>query len=228
MAIAWTNDDVDFIRRRYDRIGGLHTLFDWLLFLPTGLRRTAVSWMDLRAGHRVLEIGCGTGPNLPMLREGVGPHGRVYGVDLSDVMLAPARRLCARHGWTNVRLSRSDAIDYVAPEPLDGVLFSLSYNTMPHHRSVLAHALSQLRPGGRIVIMDAKLPSGLGGKLILPFSVWLMKRTVLGNPYIRPWDHLAPATADFAMQEFRFGSYYVCRGCKPPAIDRPGGCSSDA
>ena len=72
------------------------------------------------------------------------------------------------------------------------------------------------------------LPSGLGGKLVLPFSVWLMKRTVLGNPFIRPWDHLAPATADFAMQEFRFGSYYVCRGSKPPAIDPPGGCSSDA
>jgi len=33
--------------------------------------------------------------------------------------------------------------------PIDGVLFSLSYNTMPHHRMVLRRAWDQLRPGGR-------------------------------------------------------------------------------
>ena len=60
MAIAWVNDDVDFIRRRYDRIGSLHKLFDWLLFQPVTLRRTAVEWIGLRAGGRVMEIGCGT------------------------------------------------------------------------------------------------------------------------------------------------------------------------
>ena len=217
MAIEWVDDDVDFIRRRYDRIGDLHDLIDWLLFLPFGLRRKAVDWIRLRPGGRVLEIGCGTGPNLRLLREAVGPTGAVYGVDISAGMLTCARRLCARNGWRNVSLSQADAIDHVAPEPLDGVLFSLSYNTMPHHRSVLAHALAQVRPGGRIVIMDAKLPPGIAGKLVLPLSVWLMKRTVLGNPHVRPWEHLVPVTIDFAMQECLFGSYYVCRGTKPQA-----------
>lgn len=108
------------------------------------------------------------------------------------------------------------------------MLFSLSYNTMPHHRAVLAHALAQLRPGGRIVIMDAKLPPGIAGRLVLPFSVWLMKRTVLGNPYVRPWEHLAPLTTDFAMQEYLFGSYYVCRGTKCRAYDLPNGRERDA
>src|SRR5262245_41664150 len=42
---------------------------------------------------------------------------------------------------------------------------------------------------------DGKLPSGLGGKLVLPFSLWLMKRTMLGNPFIKPWNDLA-AIAD--------------------------------
>jgi hypothetical protein len=35
VAIAWANHDVDFICRRYDRIGSLRKVFDWLLFLPT-------------------------------------------------------------------------------------------------------------------------------------------------------------------------------------------------
>src|SRR5262249_46726717 len=74
-------------------------------------------------------------------------------------------------------------------------LFGLCYNTMPHHLAVLHHAWTQLRPGGRIVIMDGKLPSGLGGQLVLPFSLWLMKRTMLGNPFIKPWNDLA-AIAD--------------------------------
>jgi leucyl aminopeptidase len=65
------------------------------------------------------------------------------------------------------------------------------------------------------MIMDAKLPPGRGGQLVLPFSVWLMKRTLLGNPYIRPWEDLARLTDAFDMDEFMFGSYYVCRGIKP-------------
>jgi demethylmenaquinone methyltransferase/2-methoxy-6-polyprenyl-1,4-benzoquinol methylase len=186
VAIEWMDDDVDFIRRRYDRIGNLHDLIVWLLFLPFGLRERAVEWIGLRPGDRVLEIGCGTGPNLGLLRDAVGSGGRVYGVDISAGMLTHARALCTRNGWRNVSLSQGDAIAYAAPEPLDGALFSLSYNTMPHHRAVLARTLDQLRPGGRIVVMDAKLPPGFAGRCILPFSIWLMKRTVLGNPHIKP------------------------------------------
>jgi hypothetical protein len=52
-----------------------------------------------------------------------------------------------------VSLTQCDAIDYIAPQPLDGALFSLSYNTMPHHRFVLTRTLEQVRPGARIVVM---------------------------------------------------------------------------
>jgi demethylmenaquinone methyltransferase/2-methoxy-6-polyprenyl-1,4-benzoquinol methylase len=219
MAYEWVDCDRGFIVERYDRIARLIPFFEWLFFLPAGLRRSAVKRLDLGFGGRVLEIGCGTGRNLPFLRAAVGPTGRVYGVDLSAGMLERAERLCRRNGWTNIDLVRHDAVDYVTPEPLDAVLFSLSFNTMPHHREVLRHAWAQLRPGGRMVIMDAKLPPGRGGRLIAPFSVWLMKQTVLGNPFIRPWEHLAPLADDFEMQEFLFGSYYICRGLKPETAD---------
>jgi ubiquinone/menaquinone biosynthesis C-methylase UbiE len=214
VAIQWADYDLDFIRRRYDRIAGLIVPFEWLLFMPTAFRRIAVDRIGLQPGARVLEIGCGTGRNLPFLREAVGPNGQVYGVDFSPGMLARARGLVARGGWTNIHLTESDAADYRTPEPLDGVMFGLSYNTMPHHRVVLARALELLKPGGRLVIMDAKLPPGFGGKMVLPFSIWLMKWTVLGNPHIRPWEHLAPLVDGFEMEEFLFGSYYVCRGTK--------------
>jgi SAM-dependent methyltransferase len=213
----WLDCDRDLVSRRYDQPAPFIKLLEWLLWIPTGLRRNAVAALELGRGDRVLEIGCGTGRNLGFLRDAVGPGGLVYGVDLSTGMLQRARELRDSNAWSNVSLVRSEALVYSAPEPLDGVLFSLSYNTMPHHRSVLQHALSQLRPGGRIVIMDAKLPSGPFGERILPFSLWLMRRTFLGNPLIQPWQHLEQATEDFEMQSCLFDSYYICRGSKPRA-----------
>ena len=213
----WADCERDFIARRYDRMAGLIGVIDWLLFVPPHFRRRAAERLELEPGDRVLEIGCGTGRNFPFLRDAVGPDGRVYGIDLSAGMLAKARAQCEQQGWSNIELTRGDAAEYSAPEPLDGVIFGLSYNTMPHHLTVLRHALKQLRPGGRIVIMDGKLPPGAGGRLLLPFSLWLMKATMLGNPLIQPWRDLAPLVDGFQMEEFLLGSYYICRGTKAAA-----------
>jgi ubiquinone/menaquinone biosynthesis C-methylase UbiE len=130
-------------------------------------------------------------------------------------MLRQARKGRAANRWDNVELSECDAAEFTAPTPLNGVLFSLSYNTMPHHRAVLRNAWDQLLPGGRLVIMDAKVPPGLSGKLVLPFSLWLMKHTMLGNPLIHPWEELAALTDDIEMTQRLLQSYYICCGVKP-------------
>jgi ubiquinone/menaquinone biosynthesis C-methylase UbiE len=219
VAYQWVDCERAFIAHRYDRLARLIGLFDWLLFVPAQLRRRASACLAVRTGDRVLEIGCGTGRNFPFLREAVGPTGRIYGVDLSAGMLRRARELCRRNRWTNIDLTQCDAGDYFPPERLDGILFGLSYNTMPHHLTVLHHAWMQLRPGGRIVIMDGKLPPGVGGKLVLPFGLWLMKHTLLGNPFIKPWNDLAALAGRLEIEEFLFGSWYVCWGMKPAGAD---------
>jgi ubiquinone/menaquinone biosynthesis C-methylase UbiE len=210
----WVDLAPPLVAQRYDRLSGLIPLFDYLFFQPPGFRAKAADRLDLRPGQRVLEIGCGTGRNLSFLSRAVGPHGRVYGVDISPGMLARAHELCGRNHWRNVELIEGDAAKYRAPVPLDGVMFGLSYNTMPHHLTVLREAWDQLRPGGRLVIMDAKLPDGLGGRLVLPFGLWLMKRTMLGNPLIQPWEDLARIAGGIEMEQFMFGSWYICRAVK--------------
>lgn len=225
MAYQWVDCDRDFISQRYDRLADIIALFDWLFCIPPGLRRRAVDCLTLRRGDCVLDVGCGSGRNFPFLREAIGSTGRIYGVDLSARMLRKARELGDRHHWTNIHLTEDDVVNYVAPEPLDGVLFSFSYNTMPHHLTVLRRIWQQLRLGGRLVIVDSKLPGGLGGKILLPISLWMMRHTLLGNPYIRPWEHHAELVDNFQMEEFLFASYYVCRGVKPvkslPAVRAP-------
>ncbi len=224
MQYQWIDCERAAIAARYDRLAPLIEFIDWLFFVPAGFRARAAQRLTLEPGNRVLEIGCGTGLNFPYLRSAVGPHGKIYGVDLSAGMLARARQLCDRRQWSNVTVVQQDAAEYVAPEPLDGVLFGLSYNTMPHHLAVLKHVLRQLRPGGRVVIMDGKLPPGLCGRLLLPLSLWLMRSTMLGNPLIKPWQDLARVVDAFEMEEFLFGSWYICWGTKSatPASARSG------
>jgi len=214
----WVDCDLTLVSERYDRIARFIPLCDWMFCLPRDLRGMAATRLNLRRGDSVLEIGCGTGRNFPYLYDAVGPAGHIYGVDISPGMLRRAEQLRDKNRWHNIELSECDAADYTAPGPVDGVLFSLSYNTMPHHRAVLRKAWQQLRPGGYLVIMDAKVPPGFWGRLILPFSLWLMKRTMLGNPLIHPWKDLAAITEHFAMSEYLFSSYYICRGMKP-AVD---------
>ncbi len=211
----WIDYEPSFIRHRYNRIAGFFRLFELLFLLPPGIRRKAVRRLQLKPGDSVLEIGCGTGRNLPFLREAVGPEGHIFGVDLSEGMLSKARQLCTRRKWENVTLIHSDASMYTVPDPVSGVIFSLSYATIPHHKQVLRHAWNQLQAGRNLVIMDAKLPPGIRGRLLLPYSVWIMKRTVLGNPFIQPWKDLSELTEQFTIEELLFGSYYICAARKP-------------
>ncbi|SRR6266404_9415137 len=111
------------------------------------MRSAAVSRLELKRGSRVLEVGCGTGRNLAPLLEAVGVEGKVYGVDLSEGMLAEAQELCARQEWHNVELIRADAADYALPEPVDGIIFSLSYAVIPRHRDELAPRLETVTSG---------------------------------------------------------------------------------
>jgi ubiquinone/menaquinone biosynthesis C-methylase UbiE len=79
----------------------------------------------------VPDIGCGTGRNFPHLREAVGSSGRIYGIDISRGMLRKAQQVRDDNGWQNITLTECGAAEYGAPEPLDAVLFSLLFNTMP-------------------------------------------------------------------------------------------------
>ncbi|HYZ41730.1 MAG TPA: class I SAM-dependent methyltransferase [Stellaceae bacterium] len=71
------------------------------------LARSAVA-----PGERVLEIGCGTGAATLPFAEAVGEHGHVVGVDISEPMLAEARKRIAERGLRNVTLLQADAQTY--------------------------------------------------------------------------------------------------------------------
>ena len=57
----------------------------------------AIDELGLRPGATVLDVGCGPGRALPLLRAAVGPEGRVIGLDATPEMLAEATRLGRGH-----------------------------------------------------------------------------------------------------------------------------------
>jgi demethylmenaquinone methyltransferase/2-methoxy-6-polyprenyl-1,4-benzoquinol methylase len=172
-----------------------------------------VAALGLKPGDTVLEIGAGTGRNFPYLVEAVGPSGTVIGVDASPGMLAEARKLIERRGWSNVELLQQDAAQLDVDREVDGVLFSLSYSAMPKPRPALARAWERLRPSSRVVVMDAGLTQGGPWRLIAPIARLLVKYAP-GDAYSDPWSDLA-TYGPVQTKRFLLGFFYVSTVAKP-------------
>jgi S-adenosylmethionine-diacylgycerolhomoserine-N-methlytransferase len=110
-------------------------------------------------GFDVLEMGCGTGRNLVRLAR-LRPGARLYGVDVSQAMLATAAAQRRRAGLDDeIRLARAGAGGFDAHaafgiERFDTIYFSYVLSMIPDWRPVVEHALTQLKPGGVLAVVD--------------------------------------------------------------------------
>jgi len=199
--------------RQYDRVARFYSALEPLYLIFPPARRRAVAALKLKPGDTVLEIGAGTGRNFPYLVEAVGPSGTIVAVDASQGMLAEARRLIERRGWSNVELLYQDATQLTVEGDVAGVLFSLSYSAMPEPRPALARAWEQLRPGGRVVVMDMGFTHSRWHRLLDPIAHLLLKLGP-GDPYSDPWRDLV-AYGAVETERFLANFYYVSSVTKP-------------
>ena len=197
------------IVKGYDRVARLYSTLEPLYLIFPPARRKAVAALNLKAGDVVLEIGAGTGRNLPYLVDAVGPNGTVIAVDASEGMLAEARKLVERHGWSKVQLLRQDASQLQLDRlDVDAVLFSLSYSVIPEPGPALARAWKLLAPASRLVVMDMGLTDPRHRRA-LGLIARLLEKLAPGDPYSRPWDDLA-SYGPVATERFLLGLYYIC------------------
>src|SRR6476660_3262815 len=114
---------------------------------------TAVA--DLHPGERVLDLGSGGGIDVLLSANRVGPHGRAFGVDMTDEMLALAQANAARAGATNVEFLKGHIEALPLPaESIDVVISNCVVNLAADKPAVFAEIARVLRPGGRIGISD--------------------------------------------------------------------------
>jgi phosphatidylethanolamine/phosphatidyl-N-methylethanolamine N-methyltransferase len=144
-----TDLDTQTITKAYARWAPVYDLVFGAVF-ERG-RHAAIAAAE-RVGGRILEVGVGTGISLPDYER----SSRLFGVDISEPMLAKARERVEELGLTNVEgLAVMDATDLSFPDAsFDVIVAQYVITTVPDPEAALDEFARVLKPGGEIVLVS--------------------------------------------------------------------------
>lgn len=141
--------DLNKIERVYTSYAGVYDRIFGKVFHEG--RDAAIRNLSVQPDERVLEVGVGTGLALPMYPR----HCRIVGIDLSEGMLAQARKRAEAHGMDHVELYRMDAGSMDFPDDsFDTVVAAYVVTAVPDYRSVVNEMIRVCRAGGRIIMLN--------------------------------------------------------------------------
>ncbi|WP_316213841.1 class I SAM-dependent methyltransferase [Bradyrhizobium sp. SZCCHNR2032] len=140
--------DRQSVEQAYDRWAPIYDLVFGGVFEKG--RKAAISATN-KMGGRVLEVGVGTGISLPLY----APNVRVFGTDISEAMLAKAKRRVAEQRLKTVEgLAVMDAEHLEFPDnSFDVVMAQYVVTAVPNPEAALDEFARVLRPGGELVIL---------------------------------------------------------------------------
>lgn len=121
-------------------------------------RDRMIAGLAVAPGARVLEVGCGTGRNLVAAARAF-PQGTFYGMDISSEMLTSARASASRANLSGLAFAQGDATDFNAARAFgvsgfERIFMSYTLSMIPDWRGALRAAISNLRDGGELHIVD--------------------------------------------------------------------------
>ncbi len=156
-------------------------------------RRGRVAGIDILGlveGDTVLDVGCGTGLNFPLLVDAVGATGRVIGLDRSPAMLHMAQRRIHSNDWANVTVVQADATQFSAVDlgidQVDAAFATYSLSLMSDWRAAWERVHEVLRPGGRAGIVDMQLPTGRAAVFgpLARLACWMGGSNIRARPWV--------------------------------------------
>jgi arsenite methyltransferase len=134
---------------------------------PTALAR-------LNAGEVVLDLGSGGGIDVLLSAKRVGPAGKVYGLDMTDEMLALARENQRKAGATNVEFLKGEIEHIPLPDvSVDVIISNCVINLSGDKDRVLAEAFRVLKPGGRFAVSDVVVRGQVPAVLRRSVELWI-------------------------------------------------------
>ncbi len=127
----------------------------------------------LRAGERVVDVGCGAGIDSLIAARMVGSGGEVIGVDMTPAMVERARASAAQGCFSNVRFHEGLAESLPVPDGwADVVLSNGVLNLFPDKLAALREMARVLRPGGRLQIGDILVQKPVSPKAQRDINLW--------------------------------------------------------
>jgi protein-L-isoaspartate(D-aspartate) O-methyltransferase len=138
-----------------------------LFVLPGGLSSTSMpglmtrmlETLDIHDGHRVLEIGAGTGYNAALLSHRLGDE-QVFAVDIETELVELARERLARLGYHPTLVAADGAHGLPEHAPYDRIIVTCSVPTVPWAW------VQQTREGG-LILVDVKIGQQAGNLVLL-------------------------------------------------------------
>ena len=114
---------------------------------------------EIKAGERVVDVGCGAGIDSLIAAKKVGPEGKVIGVDMTEAMLDKARRAGNEAGFKQVEFRNGHIEKLPVPDGWADVVLSVSVLEHVQDKTALVESMARaLRPGGLCVLtMDLDL-----------------------------------------------------------------------
>jgi len=127
----------------------------------------------IQPGETVLDLGSGGGIDVFLSARRVGPNGKVYGLDMTDEMLALARENQEKAGVRNVEFLKGDIEQIPLPDnSVDVIISNCVINLSPDKDQVLKEAFRVLKAGGRLAISDIVIRGAMPEEIRQSLELW--------------------------------------------------------
>src|SRR6478609_2739108 len=130
--------------------------------------------LKLEAGETVLDLGSGGGIDVLLSAKRVGPTGKVYGLDMTDEMLALARENQRKAGATNVEFLKGTIEAIPLPDQsVDVIISNCVINLSVDKDAVLREAFRVLKPNGRFAVSDVVFRGDVPAEVRRSVELWV-------------------------------------------------------